>query len=111
MEPWKRKRLGETFERRVEELERDHARVMEQSISMIKARMEGQDKILPSLATNINGHPDADSPTLVGDDDGPVRVVADNAEQRKRLETAAWSAAGGAIGAGIVSVIIHLLSR
>lgn len=108
VEPWKRKRLGETFERRVEELERDHTALVEQSIAAVRKKLDSQGKILEALAGN--GEAAAQAPTLVGDGDNSAIVLA-NAEQRKRLETAAYSALGGAIGAGIVSVIIHLLTQ
>ncbi|KAJ2913675.1 hypothetical protein MD484_g6736, partial [Candolleomyces efflorescens] len=53
VEPWKRKRLAQTFERKVEELSEDYARLLEGSMKNIDQRLVGQEKLLVGLAEDL----------------------------------------------------------
>ncbi|EJD40899.1 hypothetical protein AURDEDRAFT_69547 [Auricularia subglabra TFB-10046 SS5] len=103
VEPWKRKRLGETFERRVEALEKEHAAQLQENMGAVRAGLEAQAQLLETLKV-----PDVQAaPTLVAET--PEKALDD--EQRRRLEALAVSALGGAVGAGLVTLIIQLVSR
>ncbi|RXW21619.1 hypothetical protein EST38_g4244 [Candolleomyces aberdarensis] len=53
VEPWKRKRLAQTFERKVEELSEDYAKLLEGSMKNIDQRLLGQEKLLVELAEDL----------------------------------------------------------
>ncbi|KAJ2931963.1 hypothetical protein H1R20_g5131, partial [Candolleomyces eurysporus] len=53
VEPWKRKRLAQTFERKVEELSEDYAKLLEGSMKNIDQRLVGQEKLLVELAEDL----------------------------------------------------------
>ncbi|SRR6266702_1482554 len=50
VEPWKRRRLAQTFERQVQELEAANLDVVSKGIEALKSRLEEQDKVLATLA-------------------------------------------------------------
>ncbi|EJD39941.1 hypothetical protein AURDEDRAFT_116011, partial [Auricularia subglabra TFB-10046 SS5] len=49
VEPWKRKRLGETFERRVEALEKEHAAQLQENMGAVRAGLQAQAQLLEAL--------------------------------------------------------------
>ncbi|KAJ2935415.1 hypothetical protein H1R20_g1678, partial [Candolleomyces eurysporus] len=53
VEPWKRKRLAQTFERKVEELSEDYVKLLEGSMKNIDQRLVGQEKLLVDLAEDL----------------------------------------------------------
>ncbi|KZW01491.1 hypothetical protein EXIGLDRAFT_760702 [Exidia glandulosa HHB12029] len=110
VEPWKRKRLGETFERRVEELERDHTALVEQSIAMFRSTLESQGKILESLAVGSDGTTSDERRAVEERGESPPRL-----DSRRRslgdeelAKLAGSAAVGGAIGAAVISLIVYL---
>ncbi|KAH9080519.1 Mdm33 family-domain-containing protein [Lactarius deliciosus] len=48
--PWKRRRLAQTFERQVQELEAANLDVVSKGIETLRSRLEEQDKVLATLA-------------------------------------------------------------
>jgi len=50
VEPWKRRRLAQTFERKVEELEAANLDVVTRGIETLRNRIEEQEKVLGTLA-------------------------------------------------------------
>jgi len=50
VEPWKRRRLAQTFERKVEELEAANLDVVTRGIETLRSRIEEQEKVLVTLA-------------------------------------------------------------
>ena len=50
VEPWKRRRLAQTFERKVEELEAANLDVVTRGIETLRSRIEEQEKVLGTLA-------------------------------------------------------------
>ena len=50
VEPWKRRRLAQTFERKVEELEAANLDVVTRGIETLRCRIEEQEKVLGTLA-------------------------------------------------------------
>lgn len=106
VEPWKRKRLGETFEKRVEELEREHRALFEQNSTFVRSTLESQGKLLQTLAVT-------EEPLSIDDLDNEqaVRDVITTAQRRRaeRLETIVISSLGGALGVGVASLIISII--
>ncbi|KAI0031897.1 Mdm33 family-domain-containing protein [Vararia minispora EC-137] len=49
VEPWKRRRLAQTFERKVEELEKEHLRTTTAAVEHLQRRMDVQDELLGQL--------------------------------------------------------------
>ncbi|KAA1477553.1 hypothetical protein DENSPDRAFT_786783 [Dentipellis sp. KUC8613] len=49
VEPWKRRRLIQAFERKVDELTQANLNVVERSMKAIEARLEGQDQLIARL--------------------------------------------------------------
>lgn len=49
VEPWKRKRLAQTFERKVEELEREHRATVEASVGRLEIKLSEQDILIAQL--------------------------------------------------------------
>ncbi|KAH9042107.1 Mdm33 family-domain-containing protein [Lactarius pseudohatsudake] len=50
VEPWKRRRLAQTFERQVQELEAANLDVVTKGIETLRSRLEEQDQVLATLA-------------------------------------------------------------
>ncbi|THH19081.1 hypothetical protein EW146_g2028 [Bondarzewia mesenterica] len=53
VEPWKRKRLAQTFERKVEELERVNGEIVKSSIGALEGRLDVQEHMLERLVTAV----------------------------------------------------------
>ncbi|KAF5318248.1 hypothetical protein D9611_014676 [Ephemerocybe angulata] len=53
VEPWKRKRLAQTFERKVEQLSEDYARMLEKTMKNIENKLAGNEAHLVSLAKEL----------------------------------------------------------
>ncbi|KAH6912899.1 sensitive to high expression protein 9 [Coprinopsis sp. MPI-PUGE-AT-0042] len=53
VEPWKRKRLAQTFERKVDELSADYAMKLEENMSRIQAALAGQEALLMGVAESF----------------------------------------------------------
>ncbi|KZV64360.1 hypothetical protein PENSPDRAFT_615468 [Peniophora sp. CONT] len=49
VEPWKRKRLAQTFERKVEELEREHRATVETAMGRLEDKLSEQDVLIAQL--------------------------------------------------------------
>ncbi|VDB85564.1 unnamed protein product [Peniophora sp. CBMAI 1063] len=49
VEPWKRKRLAQTFERKVEELEREHRATVETAVERLEGKLSEQDALIAQL--------------------------------------------------------------
>ena len=52
VEPWKRRRLAQTFERKVEELEAANLDVVTRGIETLRSRIQEQEKVLATLAAS-----------------------------------------------------------
>ncbi|KAG2010089.1 sensitive to high expression protein 9 [Coprinopsis cinerea AmutBmut pab1-1] len=65
VEPWKRKRLAQTFERKVEELSEDYLTKLEESTSRIRSSLEGQEALILSLAQQLAASVATAEPTPV----------------------------------------------
>ncbi|KAH7100375.1 Mdm33 family-domain-containing protein [Auriculariales sp. MPI-PUGE-AT-0066] len=108
VEPWKRKRLGETFERRVEELEKEHRLLFEQNSTFVRSTLESQGRLLQSLAAT-DAPLSVESVEDIEEAQNTILAAKLTAGQRQRLEAVLLSSVGGAIGAGLVSMMIHFL--
>lgn len=53
VEPWKRKRLAQTFERKVEELSEDYARMMEGQMRNVEEKLKGHEVLLLKMAQDL----------------------------------------------------------
>lgn len=53
VEPWKRKRLAQTFERKVDELSADYAIKLEENMARIQSALAGQEALLMGVAESF----------------------------------------------------------
>jgi len=53
VEPWKRKRLAQTFERKVEELSEDYADLLSKSMKNIEEKLAGHEGLLVAVAEEL----------------------------------------------------------
>jgi sensitive to high expression protein 9 len=53
VEPWKRKRLAQTFERKVEELSEDYAKMMEVQMRNVEEKLRGHEALLVKMAEDL----------------------------------------------------------
>lgn len=79
VEPWKRKRLAQTFERKVEELSEDYARLLEGSMKNIDQRLVGQEKLLVELAEDLARRESSAWSDVVAAESGPAQVPSEHA--------------------------------
>lgn len=109
VEPWKRKRLAQTFERKVEELERANGELVRESISALEGRLEARDRMLESLvlAAEVTRSPSHTGQVVVDEPPETVDEKAGPAIERlvsvsKQRDVAAVLASGtfvaGALG-------------
>lgn len=75
VEPWKRKRLGETFEKRIVLMEKENQELMREGMRTLSEHFEKQEEILSKLAAISLSPPapivDHESPPLPPSDDTP----------------------------------------
>ena len=111
VEPWKRRRLAQTFEKKIEEMSLENAAQLETSMRVIEGHISRQEDLLEFLKTEISNKVDVVPEPIVLKTKEPEEVVvidesAVNSQQRS-WEMAAVGA--GAFVLGILSTI--LLSR
>ena len=109
VEPWKRRRLAQTFEKKIEEMSLENAARLETSMQVIEGHISRQEGLLEFLKTEVSKK--VEEPIVLLETKEPEEVVAldesvANFRQRS-LEIAAVGA--GAFILGILSTI--LLSR
>ncbi|KAF8158248.1 Mdm33 family-domain-containing protein [Crassisporium funariophilum] len=106
VEPWKRRRLAQTFERKIEELSTDNATRLDASMQAIEGHIARQEESLEFLKMEVSRKviPEPIEEVKVVE---PIMVVQPIAISRRQWEIAAVG--GGAFMAGILSTI--LLSR
>ena len=109
VEPWKRRRLVQTFEKKIEEMSLENAVRLETSMQVIEGHISRQEGLLEFLKTEVSKK--VEEPIVLLETKEPEKVVAldesvANFRQRS-LEIAAVGA--GAFILGILSTI--LLSR
>ena len=109
VEPWKRRRLAQTFEKKIEEMSLENAARLETSMQVIEGHISRQEGILEFLKTEVSKK--VEEPIVLLETKEPEKVVAldesvANFRQRS-LEIAAVGA--GAFILGVLSTI--LLSR
>lgn len=104
VEPWKRKRLGETFEQRLVVLERENQSLMRDSMQKLEEHFENQEQILSRLAAATTPTPvDHASPSPVNDSSSEASDLPRLHFVRSLCGTPVISALGGAIGGMIVT--------
>jgi sensitive to high expression protein 9 len=59
VEPWKRRRLMQAFERKVQEMEAANMEAVAEGMDALKSRLEAQDRILARLAEGVSTLPPA----------------------------------------------------
>jgi sensitive to high expression protein 9 len=59
VEPWKRRRLMQAFERKVQEMEAANMEAVAEGMDTLKSRLEAQDRILTRLAEGVSTSPPA----------------------------------------------------
>jgi len=111
VEPWKRRRLAQTFEKKIEEMSMENAARLETSMQTIEGHMARQGDLLEFLRTEISKKVEVvQEPIIVETKVSEVAVEIDKPlddSQQRRWEIAAVGA--GAFALGILSSV--LLSR
>ncbi|KAF8606770.1 hypothetical protein BDV93DRAFT_520398 [Ceratobasidium sp. AG-I] len=126
VEPWKRKRLAETFERRVVELSEETREVIGSGVKGLEEHFEKQEKVLAQLAGVTPGGPvpvDHERPIEVPVEDVPEPVKGAPVESTEPMERwqrwigslqpsterdytlVAIGAVTGLVGSGVVSLL------
>ncbi|KAJ3521800.1 hypothetical protein NMY22_g12162 [Coprinellus aureogranulatus] len=62
VEPWKRKRLAQTFERKVGELSEDYAKMMEVQMRNVEEKLKGHEVLLVKMAQELAERPEFSAP-------------------------------------------------
>ena len=112
VEPWKRRRLAQTFETKIEEMSLENAARLEASMQKIEGHISRQEGLLDFLKTEVSNKVEVvREPPIVLEMKAPEEVVAiDESVANSRQRN--WEIAGVGAGAfvlGILSTI--LLSR
>lgn len=95
VEPWKRRRLAQTFERKVEELEAANLDVVTRGIETLRCRIEEQEKVLGTLAAASSTPPVIISQEPVAEDPHLGLEFAGIALGRENVKLAAVSVSIG----------------
>jgi len=110
VEPWKRRRLAQTFERKVEQMSAENAAAVEHAVETLSQRMESQDRMLAQITEGVyyaSHVPEADpaSLLLLGDAEnlpqpGTVKVAVPSLLKvnREIVVAVAASATAGILG-------------
>lgn len=111
VEPWKRRRLVQTFERKVEELSMENAALLETSMQTIGGHIARQEELLEFLKTEVSKKAEVVREPVVVETKEPEAVVAidesvDDSRQRS------WDIAAVGAGAFVLGILSSvLLSR
>jgi sensitive to high expression protein 9 len=113
VEPWKRRRLAQTFEKKIEEMSLENAARLETSMQVIEGHISRQEGLLEFLKTEVSKKVEemVQEPTVLLETKEPEEVVAlDESVANSRQRSWEITAVGaGAFILGILSTI--LLSR
>ena len=111
VEPWKRRRLAQTFEKKIEEMSLENAARLETSMQVIEGHISRQEGLLQFLKTEVSNKLEVVQEPIVLEMKEPAAVVAIDESvvnsQQRRWEVVAVGS--GAFVLGILSTI--LLSR
>ena len=111
VEPWKRRRLAQTFEKKIEEMSLENAARLETSMQVIEGHISRQEGLLEFLKTEVSNKVEVVQEPIALEMKEPAAVVAIDESvinsQQRSWEIAAVGA--GAFVLGILSTI--LLSR
>ena len=111
VEPWKRRRLAQTFERKIEELSMENAAQLEKSMQTIEGYISRQQDQLEFLKTEISKKAEVvQEPNVVETKEPEVVVTIDEPgyDSRQRI----WEIAAAGAGAFVLGVLTSvLLSR
>ena len=111
VEPWKRRRLAQTFEKKIEEMGLENAARLETSMQVIEGHISRQEGLLEFLKTEVSNKVEVVQEPIALEMKEPAAVVAIDESvinsQQRSWEIAAVGA--GAFVLGILSTI--LLSR
>ena len=111
VEPWKRRRLAQTFEQKIEEMSLENAARVETSMQKIEGHISRQEDLLEFLKTEVSNKGEVMQEPIVLETKDPEVVAIDesvvNSSRQRSWEIAAVGA--GAFVLGILSTV--LLSR
>ena len=107
VEPWKRRRLAQTFEKKIEEMSMESAARLEISMQTIEGHITRQENLLGFLKSEISKKVEVVQEPIVVETKEPEVVLAIDESRRRSWEMAAVGA--GAFVLGIFSSL--LLSR
>lgn len=107
IEPWKRRRLAQTFERKVEEMSAQNAELLESKAEALAKRFAGQDRLMSQIMETVHYNsqvPEADQMAA----SQTVVTLRDRTEQvplwmnLKSNQDVAWAMAASATAAGLI---------
>lgn len=105
VEPWKRRKLAQTFERKVEEMSAQSAAALESKTEDLTRRLEAQDRMLSQIMETAyySSHvPEADQVVLALPDGIPQPSSSQRSLRQSLTSEVAWLLATSATAAGIV---------
>jgi len=102
VEPWKRRRLAQTFEQRIEELSLENRDVLGRGMDNLMEYFEKQEQVLMQLSATLR-----ETPVEVTDNEGLVYSSAIERTAKTARDRELWIA--GAVGALVGGVVTLLL--
>ena len=112
VEPWKRRRLAQTFETKIEEMSLENAARLETSMQVIEGHISRQEDLLEFLKSEVSNKMEVVREPIVLETKAPEEAVAAIDESVVNSRQRSWEIAtvgAGAFVLGILSTI--LLSR
>lgn len=116
VEPWKRKRLGETFEQRMVVLEKENQALMRDSMKNLEDHFDKQQQILTRLAALTTLTPvdhsvapideDTPPPPSTGEHYSPIEILENALSIQKLRDARVISAVGGAVGGAFLMYLV-----
>jgi len=112
VEPWKRRRLAQTFEKRIEELSLENREVLGRGMNNLAEHFEKQELVLAQLAGNLMRETPVDHEDAAAVDEEVMAAPMLSIERTARAarDRKLWIAgAVGAVGGGVLTFLLGYL--
>lgn len=106
VEPWKRKRLAQTFERKVEELAVTHQQAVDHGIGVLRERLDAREEMLSHLISAVAIGEAKRDPAPAVSEKPPDEYAARTTPPDLPLASVAGYVTSGALVAGIIGWLI-----
>lgn len=112
VEPWKRKRLAQTFEKRIEEISQENKIMIQEAISKLSDHFDKQDEVLQQIAVSASPAPPAPHPPPAPLPPPPstpaaeteAATILDGVSSRVLFDAA--KVAGGVVGGSLLVTLV-----